>query len=196
MTVPCQDGAMARECDAEHEGPRTDIRPAALPTDRVAVRALWLEYLRWGNDEMEARHGFRLPVEETVEADLAAIAKFQPPNGQIMLAFDGDVAFGIACLQRIGPETAEIKRMYVQPAHRGRGVGRSLVDSLVRLASVAGYERLRLDSPDFMTAAHSLYRSAGFMDIEPYAESEVPEEYRPYWVFMERRLRESGSPST
>src|SRR5437867_1488415 len=141
MTVPCQDGAMARERDREHGDAQVDVRPADLRTDRAAVRSLWLEYLRWGNDEMDARHGFRLPVEEAVEADLAAIAKFQPPNGQIMLGFDGDVAFGIACLQRIGPETAEIKRMYVQPAHRGRGVGRSLVDSLVRLASVAGYER-------------------------------------------------------
>jgi len=57
---------------------------------------LRLEYLRWGNDEMESRHGFRLPVEPVVGCDLAGIAKFEPPDGRLLLAFEGDVAFGIA----------------------------------------------------------------------------------------------------
>src|SRR6266508_2333270 len=140
----------------------TNIRDADLPGDLAAVRRLWLEYLRWGNDELEARHGFRLPVEEAVERDTGEIAKFQPPDGQLLLAFDGDAAFGIACLRRIGPATAEIKRMYVEPSHRGAGVGRALLDRLIELATQAGYERILLDSPDFMTAAHGLYRSSGF----------------------------------
>lgn len=149
---------------------------------------MWLEYLRWGNDELESRHGFRLPVESIVERDLAGIAKFQPPDGHLLLAFEGDVALGIACLRRIAPGTAEIKRMYVQPSNRRGGVGRALFDQLIGLATIDGYQRILLDSPDFMTAAHGLYRSAGFTDIEPYAESEVPDVYKPHWVFMERRL--------
>ena len=44
------------------------------------------------------------------------------------------------------------------------------------------------DSPDFMTAAHSLYRASGFKDIGPYPESEIPDEYKPHWIFMERNL--------
>jgi GNAT superfamily N-acetyltransferase len=105
-----------------------------------------------------------------------------------LLAFEGDSAFGIACLRRIGTETAEIKRMYVEPSHRGVGVGRALLDRLIELATQAGHERILLDSPDFMTAAHGLYRSAGFEDTEPYIESEIPAAYKPYWVFMQRRL--------
>jgi hypothetical protein len=40
-----------------------------------------------------------------------------------------------------------------------------------------------------MTAAHGLYRSSGFVEIEPYPESEIPDERKPHWVFMERTLR-------
>jgi len=91
-------------------------------------------------------------------------------------------------MQRIGPETAEIKRMYVDPLHRRGGLGRAMLGQLIAEAQITGYERVRLDSPDFMTAAHSLYRSTGFKDIGPYPESEIPDEYKPHWVFMERKL--------
>ena len=63
------------------------------------------------------------------------------------------------CLKRIGPETAEIKRMYVDPSRRREGIGRALLDELLSAARHAGYQSVRLDSPDFMTAAHALYRS-------------------------------------
>jgi GNAT superfamily N-acetyltransferase len=169
-----------------------DIRDADLPRDLDPVERLWLEYLTWGNDGLESRYGFRLPVREAVKHDLATISKFQRPDGRLLLAFEGDVAVGTACMRRIGPATAEIKRMYVQPSHRGAGVGRALLDQLMAAAQVAAYERVRLDSPDFMTAAHGLYRSDGFVEIGPYPESEIPDEYRPHWVFMERTLRSLG----
>ncbi|MDP9295068.1 MAG: GNAT family N-acetyltransferase [Actinomycetota bacterium] len=165
-----------------------EIREADLPRSVDAVGRLWLEYLTWGNDGLESRYGFRLPVQEAVEHDLATIAKFQPPDGRLLLAFEGDMAVGTACMRRIGSDTAEIKRMYVQPAHRGGGMGRALLDQLIAAARTAGYECVRLDSPDFMTAAHGLYRSNGFVQIEPYPESEIPDEYKPHWVFMERAL--------
>jgi hypothetical protein len=63
-----------------------------------------------------------------------------------------------------------------------------MLDQLIEAAWIAGYEHIRLDSPDFMTAAHGLYRSSGFVDIEPYPESEIPDEHKPHWVFMERTL--------
>lgn len=165
-----------------------EVRDADLPGDRDAVGRLWLEYLSWGNDEMEARHGFRLPVREVVEQDLATIEKFQPPDGRLVLAFRAGDAFGIGCLRRIGAGTAEIKRMYVEPAHRRVGAGRAILDELLAGADRNGYTRIRLDSPDFMTAAHALYRGRGFIDIGPYAESEIPDEYRSHWVFMERTI--------
>ncbi len=164
----------------------SDIRNADSARDRRAIRDLWLDYLTWGNDELEARHGFRLPIHEAVERDMANIAKFQPPDGAILLAFVDDSAVGIACLQRIGPTTAEVKRMYVRPSVRRNGLGRALLERLIETARIAGYESLRLDSPDFMNAAHALYRSSGFVEIKPYPESEIPDDYKSYWVFMEK----------
>jgi GNAT superfamily N-acetyltransferase len=162
-----------------------EIREADLPGDGEAVARLWLAYLMWGNDGLESRYGFRLPVQEAVEHDLGSIAKFQPPDGRLLLAFEDDVAVGTAALQRIGPETAEIKRMWVDPSRRRAGTGRAMLDQLVRAAQTAGYRRVRLDSPDFMTAAHALYRSIGFVYVGPYSESEIPDRYKSHWVFME-----------
>lgn len=166
----------------------TEVREAELSEDLAAVERLWFEYLTWGNDELEARYDFRLPVQEVVDGDLATIAKFRPPDGRLLLAFDGVVAVGTACMRRIGPDSAEIKRMYVQPSHRGTGLGRALLQQLIEAAQVAGYVHLRLDSPDFMTAAHGLYRLNGFVTIGPYAQSEIPDTYKPHWIFMERTL--------
>ena len=159
-----------------------------MPRDRDAVAALWLEYLTWGNDGLEARFGFRLPVDDAVEHDLRSVAKFQPPDGRLLLAVDDGEGVGTASMQRIGPDTAEIKRMFVRPRDRRGGIGRAMLDQLIGAATAAGYERLRLDSPDFMTAAHDLYRSRGFVLIEPYAESEIPDEHKSHWVFMECTL--------
>jgi GNAT superfamily N-acetyltransferase len=91
-------------------------------------------------------------------------------------------------MQRIGPDTVEIKRMYVEPSHRRAGVGRALLGKLIAAAQAERYTRVRLDSPDFITAAHDLYRSTGFVDIDSYPESEIPDEHKAHWVFMERML--------
>jgi ribosomal protein S18 acetylase RimI-like enzyme len=78
--------------------------------------------------------------------------------------------------------------MFVKPSHRQAGLGRAVLDRLLGAAREAGYSRVRLDSPDFMTAAHGLYRSSGFVEIGPYPQSEIPDEYKPHWVFMELQL--------
>lgn len=112
--------------------PRTvDIRDADLPRDRDAVERLWLGYLTSGSGEMEAHHGFRLPVRDVVEQDLVTIEKFQSANGRLVMAFDGDGAFGIGCLRLLGVATAEVKRIYVEPAHRRMGAGRAILDDLL-----------------------------------------------------------------
>jgi GNAT superfamily N-acetyltransferase len=165
-----------------------DLRPLDRACDLHHVERLWLEYLTWGNDALHETYGFRLPVREAVDHDLATLDKFQPPDGRLLLAFHDDVPVGVGCLRRIGEDTGEIKRMYVQPAHRRGGLGRGLLDALLAAARDIGYRRLRLDSPIFLTAAHALYRSREFVDIAPYAESGIPDRYNSNWVFMERAL--------
>ena len=164
------------------------VRAALLPNDTEAVRRLWLAYLTWGNNEMEARHGFRLPVAEALEQDIASIATYQPPDGRLLLAVEGGLSIGTAALRWLAPGTCEIRRMWVDPPHRRSGTGRAMLDRLIAEGGEAGYVRVRLGCPDFMTTAHDLYRARGFRDTAPYAGTEVPEEYWSHWAFMEKSL--------
>ncbi len=164
------------------------VREADLPGDLAALERLWLEYLTWATDEVEARYGFREWAAEIVEHDIATIERFGPPDGRLLVAFDGDAAVGTVCMQRLGPDTAELKRLYVQPSHRHGGLGRALVDELMAMVRSSGYERIWLDSPGFMTGAHRLYRASEFVEIGPYPGNEIPEALWPHWLFMERML--------
>ncbi len=169
---------------------RVQVRDAEFPRDRDDVERLWLEYLTWGNNEMQARHGVHPHSPQVAVAqDLQSIAKFQPPSGRLVLACVDGHPCGIGCLRRIGEDMCEIKRMYVEPAFRRVGAGRAILEQLLSAADDAGYTRVRLDSPDFLVAAHALYRSCGFVDIAPYAESELPDAFTRYLVFMERDVR-------
>jgi len=91
-------------------------------------------------------------------------------------------------MRRIRKDIGEVKRMYVRPEFRRRGIGRALLEGLIAEAQEIGYSTVRLDSTRFMEAAHSLYRSLGFHEIEPYMESEIPPEFQQNWVFMEKQL--------
>lgn len=78
--------------------------------------------------------------------------------------------------------------MYVCPNFRRRGIGQAMLEQLVAEARRVGYVKLRLDSARFMKAAHAMYRAVGFTEIAPYPESEVPQEWRSNWIFMELPL--------
>jgi GNAT superfamily N-acetyltransferase len=152
------------------------------------VRELFLEYLQWANKGLNAEYGIDFDVISMVEEDMAHLEIFSPPDGRLLLAMEGKNAAGLICMRRIRADIGEIKRMYVRQEFRGRGIGRRLVDTLIQEARTIGYPRVRLDSTRFMAEAHSLYRSAGFVEIEEYPESEIPDEYRAHWVFMEMNL--------
>lgn len=165
------------------------VREVILPNDKEDVKKLWLDYLTWGNNEMQSLYGVHPHnPKEAVEQDIASIDKFLPPNGRLMLAvYEGKVC-GLGSLKSINPEIGEIKRMYVDPTFRRIGAGRAILESLILEAKKAGYKKIRLDSPKFMEAAHALYRSFGFKDIPVYPEVEIPEAFRQYLLFMELDL--------
>ncbi|HQZ25212.1 MAG TPA: GNAT family N-acetyltransferase [Flavobacterium sp.] len=163
-----------------------EIREAKFPNDIDYIKGLWTDYLTWGNDKMQLLYGVHPhnPT-EAVKEDIKNIDKFLPPNGRLVLAFIDNKACGIGCLKSINNEIGEIKRMYVDPTFRKIGAGRAILQGLLNAAKETGYQKVRLDSPIFMEAAHSLYRSFGFREIPVYDEVEIPEEFRQYLLFME-----------
>ena len=83
---------------------------------------------------------------------------------------DGE-AVACGALRALEPGIGEIKRMYVAPEHRGRGLGRRVLSALEAEATAMGFERLRLDTGDRQTAAIALYRSAGYRPIPAYTDT-------------------------
>ena len=168
---------------------KVEVRTVIVPDDLEDVKKLWLDYLVWGNDKMQELFGVHPHnPKDAVEQDIQQFSKFQPPFGQLILAiYEGKIC-GLGSLKSINGEIGEIKRMFVDPSFRRIGAGQAILKGLLVEAKKAGYQKVRLDSPKFMEAAHSLYRSFGFYDIEAYPEIEIPAEFKDYLLFMELNL--------
>lgn len=113
--------------------------------------------------EGDARGG--LPPPDLVPAMPAGLT---PPSGVLLIArVDGDPA-GLGGIRDLDTEIAEIKSMYVDPSHRGRGIGRVLLEELERIARERGCREVRLDSSRYLAEAVTLYRSAGYEETGDY----------------------------
>ncbi len=150
-----------------------DVR--RVPADAAAARLLMAEYM----DEIERRLG--APFDRARYPDPAP-AELEPPRGLLLVVFDGDDPVACGAVRVIGPGVAEIKRMYVAPRARGRGLGRTLLAALEDGAVELGCRTARLDTMAAMAEAGALYRSAGYEPIADYNGNPLAT------VWMERAL--------
>jgi putative acetyltransferase len=90
--------------------------------------------------------------------------------GIFLIARDGDRAVGCGAIRLLDATSAEAKRMYVEPGHRGRGVGWAVLASLEAAARQLGVLRLVLETGVHQQAAISLYRRAGFTEVDCWGE--------------------------
>jgi GNAT superfamily N-acetyltransferase len=79
----------------------------------------------------------------------------------------------VGALKPVDATTAEIKRMFVRPHVRGRGVGGALLTRLLDAARTEQYTTVRLETLRFMATAQALYRSFGFVEIATFQGSET-----------------------
>jgi GNAT superfamily N-acetyltransferase len=92
---------------------------------------------------------------------------------------------GCGAWQPLEPGVGEIKRMYVRPSFRGRGIARQLVVALEEEVLAAGRPVVRLETGTYLPSAIALYRSAGYLPIPAYGEYVG----NPFSVCFEKRLR-------
>ena len=135
--------------------------------------------------EYEAGLGINLCFQNFAKELAELPGDYAPPDGRLLLAVENKKVAGCIALRRIGDGICEMKRLFVRSEFRGKGLGRQLVETIVRTAKEIGYERMRLDTlPGKMDEAIALYRSLGFTEIEPYYQNPVPGA-----KFMELELR-------
>ena len=91
-------------------------------------------------------------------------------RGAFLVARDDGRAVGCGAIRVLDPTTAEAKRMYVEPDQRGKGVGRAVLVGLEVAAKQLGVRRLVLETGIYQDAALSLYRRAGFTQIDCWGE--------------------------
>jgi GNAT superfamily N-acetyltransferase len=145
------------------------VSRARAARDWRAAATLLDEYRRWLADAASIDLTVAQPGADTEFSDLEQY--YRLPDGALVVAWTDGVPAGMAGVHRLAGAVGELKRMYVRPAARGRGVGRALLVEAVSAARDLGFSEIRLQTrPATMAAADGLYREHGFVDIEPYAD--------------------------
>jgi len=158
------------------------IIQANTTSDIEAARALFREYERFLGVDL-CFQGF--------EEELATLpGRYAPPRGQLLLARDGEQATGCVALRPLDDGACEMKRLFVRPAYRGRGLGRILATRIVNAASALGYAVVRLDTLDTLDRAIHIYTALGFQHRAAYYANPLPGV-----VDWERGLSEPSSAS-
>jgi len=110
-------------------------------------------------------------------------SELRPPGGVYLVGFEDGHPIAGGGVRRLSDEMAEIKRMYVVPRARSRGIAAALLAALEEQAESLGYAVVRLDTGPKQVHAQVLYRTAGFVDVPPYSDN-------PFACFWgEKRLR-------
>jgi len=132
-----------------------DFKPAPFdaPESLELIEAVQQEYM--------VRYGQR-------DATHLEAAEFLPPQGIFVIGWDADQRVACGGLRLVDPSVAELKRMYVAPAARRRGIARALLRHLEHQARLLGAVRVRLETGLHQPEAIALYTSSGYQPVEPF----------------------------
>ena len=136
------------------------------PQQIAQARELFLEYAQ--------SLGFSLCF-QNFDQELAGLpGDYAPPEGRLLLAeYDGQLAACIA-LHKLGPDICEMKRLYLRPQFRGKGLGRALAERIISEARAVGYRHMRLDTVEpVMRDAVAMYRKLGFKEVASYRANPI-----------------------
>ena len=146
-----------------------------METDITEVRAMLREYIEW--------IGLDLSFQD-VDAELSGLpGEYAPPHGALFVAEDQGRLVAMIGLRPLDerhclagaydPKAGEMKRLFVRPEARGRGLAKQLITQVLEEARRLGYDEIRLDTLPMMGDAQALYVALGFHDIAPYYNSPI-----------------------
>ena len=123
------------------------------------------------------------PAESVHALDVSGLSD---PRVTFWTLQEGDEILGCVALKQLEPEHGELKTMRTSAEHRGRGLGRLLLDHVIAEARRRGYRRISLEtgSQEFFEPARTLYARNGFEVCGPFADYVLD----PNSVFMTREL--------
>jgi len=139
---------------------------AESPAQIAQARELFLEYAQ--------SLGFSLCF-QNFDQELAGLpGDYAPPEGRLLLAQYDDELAGCVALHQLEPGICEMKRLYLRPQFRGKGLGRILAERIITEARQIGYRRMRLDTVEpVMKDAVAMYRKLGFKEVAPYRANPI-----------------------
>jgi putative acetyltransferase len=153
------------------------VAQAESPAQIAQVCELFLEYAQ--------SLGFSLCF-QNFDQELAGLpGDYAPPEGRLLLVEHEGQPAGCAALHTLEPGVCEMKRLYLRPQFRGKGLGRALAERIIAEARQIGYQRMRLDTVEpVMKDAVAMYRKLGFTEIAPYRTNPIAGA-----MYMELELR-------
>jgi len=163
--MACEDAAAARRTAGP--GSALFVIVQARTADAIdGVRDLFVEYGRTPH------------VEECVTDFQAEIARlpgvYAEPTGVLLLATVGSAPAGCVGVRPLTDGAAELKRLFVRPAYRGRHIGEALSRAAIEAARSVGHLRLCLSTLETMTEARALYSRLGFRESAPFNDPPIP----------------------
>jgi putative acetyltransferase len=157
---------MLSKAASQQQSSRLRFIAAQSGAQIAQVRELFLEYAQ--------SLGFSLCF-QNFDKELAGLpGDYAPPDGRLLLVeYDSQLA-GCVALHKLEDSICEMKRLYLRPQFRGKGLGGALADHIIAEARQIGYQHMRLDTVEpVMKDAVALYRRIGFREIAPYCTNPI-----------------------
>lgn len=137
----------------------------AQAADIPEVREMLREYVEWIDLDLAFQE---------IETELAELpGDYSPPEGVLLVVPEGHRLLATIALRPYDGTVCEMKRLFVRPEARGRGLAKQLITRLLDEARRIGYTEIRLDTLPMMTDAQTLYANLGFVDIAPYYDTPI-----------------------
>lgn len=137
-----------------------EIKQVQTKKEIENIRVLFREYEKFLGVDL-CFQGFEKEL-----ADLPG--QYSPPYGQLFIALDNGIPAGCVAVRKIASDICEMKRLFVRPEARGKGLGRKLAQKTIVTAINFGYSCMRLDTLESLSDAVNLYTKLGFKKTLPY----------------------------